>query len=223
MSCADSHIVDSADLVRRSCAGSARHGKTHDGAAGAPTFGRAGCPMARSCRSARRADWHAPGLTEAPFLGGSYPQERETVAHGQSIEVFTGVSAAQEASAGQQTARTVRRCGHATRSRQCARTGDSGEEPVERSSGLLCASRGWWWRGHQPQPRRPPRAVASIADGAAPQSLRRQASLARAAEGSLEAAPPNASVDKRLTSSRRGSTPAAYETPERCSTTNGRL
>ena len=35
----------------------------------------------------RSADWNAPGLTEVPFLGGSYPQGRETVSQGKTIEV----------------------------------------------------------------------------------------------------------------------------------------
>jgi hypothetical protein len=37
------------------------------------------------------AGWHAPGLTEALFLGGSYLQGRENIADVQTIEVLTGV------------------------------------------------------------------------------------------------------------------------------------
>ena len=36
-------------------------------------------------------NWHAPGLTEALFLGGSYLQGRENIADVQTIEVLAGV------------------------------------------------------------------------------------------------------------------------------------
>jgi hypothetical protein len=35
--------------------------------------------------------WHAPGLREALFLGGSYLQGRENIADVQTIEVLAGV------------------------------------------------------------------------------------------------------------------------------------
>ena len=37
------------------------------------------------------AIWHAPGLTEALFLGGSYLQGRESIADVETIEVLAGV------------------------------------------------------------------------------------------------------------------------------------
>ena len=36
-------------------------------------------------------DWRAPGLTETLFLGGSYLQGKENIAHVQTIEVLAGV------------------------------------------------------------------------------------------------------------------------------------
>ena len=43
----------------------------------------------------QRSAWLAPGLTEAPFLGGSYPQGRETARDGKTDEVRTGVPTAE--------------------------------------------------------------------------------------------------------------------------------
>ena len=42
-------------------------------------------------RMKQRPTWHAPGLTEALFLGGSYLQGRENIADVQTIEVLAGV------------------------------------------------------------------------------------------------------------------------------------
>ena len=49
------------------------------------------------CEARWGTDWHAPGLTEAPFLGGSYPRRSETASHGKTIEALAGVPAAERA------------------------------------------------------------------------------------------------------------------------------
>jgi hypothetical protein len=49
--------------------------------------------LTRVVRSLMTA-WNAPGLTEAPFLGGSYPHRKESASHGKTSEVPARVSRA---------------------------------------------------------------------------------------------------------------------------------